>query len=112
MPCSDGGYGESMRRAEEAQKLQESRQESASLSRELNLTSGILCAVLNEAERALGDKFDRFIQQAQMSGKVEIKDWMDKHRAQDKNRIKAQIESSMSEDEIDTLKRLIEDGEL
>ena len=112
MPCSDGGWSEAQRRAGEAKKLQEARQESVRLSRELNLVNGILCAVMNEAERALGEKFDRFIQQASKSGEVDVKAWADKHRAMDLQRIKDQIQSTMSEDEINTLKKLIEDGEI
>lgn len=79
---------------------------------EINKLEAILCAVLTQLElkhmKAHGNlcKFDEFIQEAEKSGQVNIRNFITKHKKDDEDRLIKELQSKFSEHELETIKRM------
>ena len=84
----------------------------------VNKLEAMLCAILTELElhsvRNSGtlDDFNQFIKKTEESGQVNIRDFINKHKKEDEDRLQKELSSKFSKHELEQIKRMYEKGEI
>lgn len=67
-----------------------------------------LCALINELSTQLDeDEFYGFLKLASENGKIDLTEWINKHREEDKKRLKEEVLNKLSDHEIELIKELL-----
>ena len=78
-----------------------------------NELEAALCAILTEVFSWVGESsYKQILDNASINGEINLKEWVDKHKAEDKERLTKEIKSSYSKHELDLIKQMVMNQEI